>query len=145
MKSIKRFEQGGHVYTFVQGDELLYHCWLSENVKNFYFEEVEQNLDFHHKVNILYDFFISPHVPRNGHFVSFILHVLNHIAVSAQLDTLFIASTDDNGQAKRMIETFGFSHEASLFKEVCFGRTRRWSILLQSEVIEQGHTPCIID
>jgi CelD/BcsL family acetyltransferase involved in cellulose biosynthesis len=125
-RALPRLENGEHIYTVSEGDQLLHYGWLQEQADSTFATEVQQELQFPARSAYLYDFYTFPNVRGRKLYQQSLRQIIADLAENTEVDRTFIGVLADNGPSRHVIEKAGFKYEFSAFQHIRFGRIRRW-------------------
>jgi RimJ/RimL family protein N-acetyltransferase len=126
-QSLKRLEEGIHVYTRAEHGRLVHYGWLIERQERAFFPEVGQPFQFPPGSAVLFDFYTDPSVRGRGLYQASLRQMLHDAAAIPGTRQVYICVLADNGPSRHVIEKVGFRHEISLFRRLRWGRAARWS------------------
>ena len=127
-ESLRRLENGNHLYSYVESGQLLHCGWLIERQKVSRFTEVEQEFAYPDNSAVLFDFYTHPAARGRGLYQSALRQMLVDVAAIPGTAYIFISVRADNGPGRHVIEKIGFRHYARVREEVRFGRSTRWTL-----------------
>lgn len=127
-----RIESGARIYSCSEDNRLLSFGWLVERQEKFLVSEVGQELVLPPNSACLFDFFASPQAQQRELLTPIVWAMLRDVAGMSGVSRTFIVASADDTPLRQAIEEVGFAYECSMFEEVVFGRSTRWSVLTSS-------------
>lgn len=136
-QSLKRIENGGHIYTYIEDGKLLFYAWLMEQQKKLFFPEVEQEFQFPPNSVLLFDYSTHPQVQKRSLDQPALSQMLHDAIALPDTKQVYIAVPSDNKHLRHTIEDIGFTYESSLFKTSTFDKIKQWPSKYTAEAESQ--------
>ena len=128
-ESLRRIEDGYHVYSLVEDRRLLHFGWLIERQTKSVAAEVHQEHEFPPDSAVLFGFYTVPDARGRGLYRRSLRTILRDAAAIPGTKKVFISVLADNAPSRHVIEKVGFTYEGSLFEEFRFGAARQWKTI----------------
>jgi CelD/BcsL family acetyltransferase involved in cellulose biosynthesis/RimJ/RimL family protein N-acetyltransferase len=125
--ALERLERGEHAYTVIDGAHVVHIGWLIERQERAQFDEVGQTYTPRSDATVLYDFVTHPSARGRGLYRESLTRMLHDSVTTFAARAAHIAVRADNAPSRHVIESLGFTHEASFYMKRRFGRVRRWN------------------
>lgn len=133
--SLRRLENGEHVYTIADRGILLHYGWLIDSQAKSFFSEVQSEYEYPEEGAVLYDFYTHPKTRGKGLYQHTLTYILNDL-MSPCLDSpgaysggvrhfppvVYISVRSDNVASRRVIEKLGFEYIESIVRYSIAGR-----------------------
>jgi len=123
--AMARFENGQHVYTYVEGGRLLVFGWLAEEAT----EDTVREVALPPQSAAILKFQTCGGMSESDLSSLALRTMLRDAGQVDGLQTIFIALQDVNLAALDLVRAAGFNYQASIFKRTRFGRIEAWSQL----------------
>lgn len=122
----RHLEEGGHVYTHVEGGRLAHYGWLIEGQREAFVSQVGQQLELPPDSAVLYNFYTHPEHRGKGFYQHALAQMTYDAANIAGTKHVYIGALKENATSCQVIEKVGFQYRQSLFQRRCLGRVKRW-------------------
>jgi CelD/BcsL family acetyltransferase involved in cellulose biosynthesis len=123
--SLRRLENGGHVYTHVVSGRLAHLGWM-ERPERLLLDEVGQTLNLPPKSLVLEGSFTHPDYAGHDLYFASLCQMLRDASALPDVEHIYIAARGDDDAWRKAVEKAGFVYERSFWKQKRFFHTAEW-------------------
>ncbi|MFV0389419.1 MAG: GNAT family N-acetyltransferase [Pyrinomonadaceae bacterium] len=132
-KVLKNFEEGTRSYTLADEKDLLHYGWLKPRQTISQVFEVNQEYEMPEGSAVLFDFYTHPRARGKGIYRRSLKQLLAEAKAIPGTKRVYIGAMKHNRVSRHVIESVGFEHELSLFKQTFLGFEKKWRSYNQIE------------
>jgi CelD/BcsL family acetyltransferase involved in cellulose biosynthesis/RimJ/RimL family protein N-acetyltransferase len=124
--SLRRLEEGQHIYTYAEYGKLLHYAWLVDRAEEELMNQVLPGLILPADSALILDWRTFPEARKRGLATRSLQRMLRDARTVNGIEQTFIQIWHDSYDAQRIIEKYGFVQSHSVLRKTKFGRSQTW-------------------